>query len=115
MLQEAAIGNSTLDGFEQKNGLYVARVSTQATVPINVQTYEPGGVPLHVTGTQSLHMIGYFVPGRGLLSTMGDGQMNITQTVNSGSSTVSSGPLTVRRPPVHSTTVLSFTATLRQP
>ena len=115
MLQEAAIGNSTLDGFEQKNALYVARVSTHATVPIDVLTYHPGGVPLHVTGTQSLHMIGYFVPGRGLLSTMGDGQMNITQTVSSGSSTVSSGHLTVRMPPVHSTTVLSFMATLRQP
>jgi hypothetical protein len=115
MLLEAALSNSTLVGFARENELTVAHIATTAATPVDVQTYDGQGAPLHVTGSQSLDLDSYFAPDiHVLLRSTGAGHVAVTQTVSAGPATRKTGKLTVTIPPVHTTTDIAFTATLRQ-
>ena len=115
MVLEAALANSKLDGFEQQNDLRVARIVTQASTPVDVQTYQPNGAALQVKGAQDLRMTAYFVPSLGgVIRVNGVGHVDLAQQFASVPAPKQSGGLTVTQTPAHTVTDLSFTATLRQ-
>ncbi len=82
MLLESAVANSKLEGFERVNEINEARISTQSTMPVDVQTYQANGSALHITGMQSLDVVGYFAPSLGvMMRTTGSGHVELDQTV----------------------------------
>jgi hypothetical protein len=115
MLLEQALSHSKLDGFQRESDVDLARIITDAAAPIDLQTYQARGSPQHLKGSESLHVLSFFSPGLGaLVRTAGNGHVDVTQTVSSGSSTSKVGSLSVSTPPVRTTTDISFTAKLRQ-
>jgi len=115
MVLEAALANSKLDGFEQQNDLRVARIVTQASTPVDVQTYQPNGAALRVKGAQDLRMTAYFVPSLGgVIRVNGVGHVDLAQQFASVPAPKQTGRLTVTQTAAHTVTDLSFTATLRQ-